>query len=412
VDDRADVVVVGGSLAGATLATVLARAGVGVTVLERETQFRDRVRGESIAPWGGAEAQKLGLEQLLLDAGGSYASMVIPYDEVLTYDESMRLATPVGKLVPGVGGWLDVGHPQMCEAVLGEAVATGANVVRGVTDVTLTPGSQPEVTYVLDGVQHTRTPRLVVGADGRNSSIRRALGIELQETPVKCMGGGMLVADVEGWPIEEWAVGTVGDVYYIVVPRIGGLARLYLLHDVAQKGRFSGPDRQAELLAAFRLPCVPNSDVIADGTPAGPCSFHPMNDAWCDRPLAEGAVLIGDAAGWNDPINGQGLAVALRDARMVGEVIASGADLVPAAFEDYAVERRERMRRLRAAALVATEIRATFSPASVQRRRVFFEKAAVDSSLLMPWAATIMGPEAIPADFFTDENIESILALG
>jgi 2-polyprenyl-6-methoxyphenol hydroxylase-like FAD-dependent oxidoreductase len=137
-----------------------------------------------------------------------------------------------------------------------------------------------------------------------------------------------------------------------------------------------------------------------------------MNDAWCDRPFAEGVVLIGDAAGWNDPINGQGLAVALRDARMVGEVIVAGGDLSPAAFEDYGVERRERMRRLRVAALVATEIRATFSPASVKRRRVFFEKAGSDSSLLMPWAATIMGPEAIPADFFTDENIESILALG
>jgi 2-polyprenyl-6-methoxyphenol hydroxylase-like FAD-dependent oxidoreductase len=412
VDDRADVVVVGGSLAGGTLATVLARAGVGVTVLERETQFRDRVRGESIAPWGGAEAQKLGLEQTFLDAGGSYASWVIPYDEVLTYEESMELATPVGKLVPGVGGWLDVGHPQMCEAVLAVAVSAGANVLRGVSDVVVKPGAHPEVTYVLDGVEHTLRPPIVVGADGRASSVRRTLGIELQETPVKCMGGGMLVADVEGWPVENWAVGTVGDVYYIVVPRVGGLARLYLHHDAAQKGRFTGPNRQAELLEAFRLDCVPDSDVIANGTPAGPCSFHPMNDAWCDRPFAEGVVLIGDAAGWNDPINGQGLAVALRDARMVGEVIAAGGDLSPAAFEDYGVERRERMRRLRVAALVATEIRATFSPASVKRRRVFFEKAGSDSSLLMPWAATIMGPEAIPEDYFTDENVESILALG
>jgi flavin-dependent dehydrogenase len=56
-----DVITVGGGLGGAALAKVLAENGVHVLVVERETTFKDRVRGEWIAPWGVAEAQKLGL---------------------------------------------------------------------------------------------------------------------------------------------------------------------------------------------------------------------------------------------------------------------------------------------------------------------------------------------------------------
>jgi flavin-dependent dehydrogenase len=48
----ADVIVVGGGFAGSTLSTVLARQGRSVLVIERETKFKDRVRGESMLPWG------------------------------------------------------------------------------------------------------------------------------------------------------------------------------------------------------------------------------------------------------------------------------------------------------------------------------------------------------------------------
>jgi len=57
----------------AALAKVLAERGVRVLVFERETSFRDRVRGEQMHPWGVAEARKLGLYELLLETCGSEA---------------------------------------------------------------------------------------------------------------------------------------------------------------------------------------------------------------------------------------------------------------------------------------------------------------------------------------------------
>ena len=64
-----DVITVGGGLAGSTLATELARAGYKVLVLERETHFKDRVRGENMLPWGVAAARRLGLVDYLLASG-------------------------------------------------------------------------------------------------------------------------------------------------------------------------------------------------------------------------------------------------------------------------------------------------------------------------------------------------------
>jgi choline dehydrogenase-like flavoprotein len=76
-----DVVVVGGGIGGAALATLLARHGVAVTVLERQRAYQDRVRGEVLAVWGVAEAQRLGVVDVLLGAGGALVTRRVPYDE-------------------------------------------------------------------------------------------------------------------------------------------------------------------------------------------------------------------------------------------------------------------------------------------------------------------------------------------
>jgi flavin-dependent dehydrogenase len=55
-----DIITVGGGLGGVALAKVMAEHGVRVLVLEREKQFKDRVRGEGMFPWEVAEMQALG----------------------------------------------------------------------------------------------------------------------------------------------------------------------------------------------------------------------------------------------------------------------------------------------------------------------------------------------------------------
>ena len=47
-----DLVIIGGGIAGSSLACSMAKAGARVLLLECEIEFRDRVRGEILCPWG------------------------------------------------------------------------------------------------------------------------------------------------------------------------------------------------------------------------------------------------------------------------------------------------------------------------------------------------------------------------
>jgi 2-polyprenyl-6-methoxyphenol hydroxylase-like FAD-dependent oxidoreductase len=417
VDGRADVTVdvaiVGGGIAGSALATVLARDGYEVLLLERQTTYRDKVRGEILCCWGVAEMLALDLEKPFLDAGGHYVTRGVMYDEVVDPAVAEANAVPLDRLLPRIPGPLDVGHPEASEALARAAADAGASVRRGVGDVEVEPGEPPTLRDELDDVVTTVSAGLVVGADGRTSSVRRQLGLALHQTTPRTMGGGMLVDGLDDWPAERMSLGTEGDLYFLVFPRAHGRARLYLLHDVAQRGRFAGPDREVAFLDAFALRRhLPTAEIFRAARPAGPCAFYPMNDTWTDAPCAPGVVLIGDAAGWNDPIIGQGLSIALRDVRMVADVVRAGPDRSVAAFAPYVRERQERMRRLRVAAQVQTALMATFTAAGMARRRAFNAVFRTDPVLGGTRMAQQLGPHNVPVEAFGPENVARILALG
>jgi 2-polyprenyl-6-methoxyphenol hydroxylase-like FAD-dependent oxidoreductase len=100
--EHRDIVIVGAGIGGAALATVLARAGLDVLVVERQTVYRDRVRGEFMAPWGVGETLRLGLTDVLLRAGGGYSTRIVVYDEGVPREMAEANALPLEGMVPGV----------------------------------------------------------------------------------------------------------------------------------------------------------------------------------------------------------------------------------------------------------------------------------------------------------------------
>jgi 2-polyprenyl-6-methoxyphenol hydroxylase-like FAD-dependent oxidoreductase len=327
----------------------LARRGASVTVLERQQDYADRVRGEYMHPWGVAEAHELSLVDTLLAAGGVFVSRGIGYDESIPSEVAEARARNVATMVPDVAGGLGVGHPAACRVLSQAAEAAGARYWRGASKVSVTAGVSPAVAFDKDGSVHRVHCRLVVGADGRNSTVRSQAGIRLESAEPIHLFSGMLVGDVREWPQDTCATANGGDVQCQVFPQGEKRVRLYTATAPDQRRRYDGgPAGRIRFLGDFRgMRCMPLAECLAGGSPLGPCATFGGEDTWADVPFVEGVVLVGDAAGYNDPLIGQGLSLALRDARVLSEILLTTERWSPEYLWAYAEERRKRVQRVR-----------------------------------------------------------------
>jgi menaquinone-9 beta-reductase len=142
-----DLIVVGGGLAGASLARAMAAAGARALVLEHERRFRDRVRGEGMHPWGIAEARALRLDATLVEAGAREVQFWSSHRGGNLLRRRDLVATS-----PARAGEMTFYHPAMQEHLLELAAAAGAQIRRGVTVIGLNSGSALSVIVDSDGV--------------------------------------------------------------------------------------------------------------------------------------------------------------------------------------------------------------------------------------------------------------------
>lgn len=404
-----DLVVVGGGIGGASLAAVMQRAGYSCLVVERTTTFPDRTKGEWIAPWGVTEARRLGLADVIASARGHVLRRHVLYDETVDPAAAEAATLPLD-FIPGVDGPMTQRHPDACQVLLDAAAAAGADVHRGVEqlEISLEPAA---VTFPDgNGAHRTACARLLVGADGRNSLVRRRLGFELQKDPPHHVFSGLLVDGADEWPEDVEIAGAEGHVHFLAFPQGRGRVRLYLGLPLEERHRLSGENGPAEFARAFRLACVPGSGALAEATPISPCATYPNEDAWVDTPVTDGALLIGDAAGWNDPITGQGLSITLRDVRLVSDVLRASSDWSAAVLTPYVEERRERLRRLRFSAQIQSALYAEFGEEARARRLRANARFADDPTLMSTLLAGMIGPENVDAECFTEDHRRRILA--
>jgi menaquinone-9 beta-reductase len=335
-----DVVIVGSGIAGGALATVLADGGLRVLILERQLEYRDQVRGEILWPWGVRLARALGVEQVLLDAGAQFVPRLHFYDE----GASDRLRIEVGEAVSGIEGSLNISHPRACSAFADAASSLGADVHKGVRDVRLETGKRKLMRWTeKDGGKCEAHCRLVVGADGRRSSVRSQARIELEVDPPAHLIAGMLVDNVEGMDDDVNVMAREADLIFYSFPQQAGRSRLYLCFPTGQESRFAGADGPKRFLDTCRLDCLADVADWPAARPTGPCATFPGEDSRVSRPLLDGVVLIGDAAGYENPLQGQGLSMAMHDVRDVSEALLS-AEPSEVDFEEYAERRAIRKR--------------------------------------------------------------------
>jgi 2-polyprenyl-6-methoxyphenol hydroxylase-like FAD-dependent oxidoreductase len=180
---------------------------------------------------------------------------------------------------------------------------------------------------------------------------------------------------------------------------------MYLGVGESGRHRFAGPGGASAFLDACVVDCVPFSDRLAAGEIAGPCATYPGTESWCDRPFGDGAVLVGDAAGHNNPVIGQGLSIAMRDARTVRDTLRGGEWRD---FSDYAAERVERMRRLRLAADVIGAVYSEDTEHRSARYARLSELQQSDERMFSVVASIHGGPEVFPGEVFDPELLDLV----
>ncbi len=171
-DKEFDVVVVGGRCAGSPLATLLARAGLSVALVEQATFPRDTLSTHIFETAALAFLDRLGVSSELRATGAPIVN------HVDLRQEGFRARMPLPRQPGDTGGVMSI-RRLLLDPILMEAAAAAGAEVRMRTKVTALVRDRGRVTGVRvahDGSEHALSARLVVSADGGNSTVARLAG--------------------------------------------------------------------------------------------------------------------------------------------------------------------------------------------------------------------------------------------
>jgi 2-polyprenyl-6-methoxyphenol hydroxylase-like FAD-dependent oxidoreductase len=331
ISSRYDVIVAGARAAGASVAMRLAREGMKVLVVDPARRGSDTLSTHALMRGGVLLLRRWGLLDRLRAAG-------TPRVETTTFYYGSEKVEVAIKPRDGVDGLYAPRRTVLDEMLVLAAEEAGAHVVHGVSLEGLAQDSDGRVrgAYLAsrDRVVRRVTADMVIGADGKGSTVARHAGAEVEQlTP-------HATANIFGyWPglgIEGyhwyWQVGLGTG----AIPTNDGDTCVFagmptaLFH--AERGRglewlyhralaTASPELEERLRTSGAKPKL-------RGFAGAPGVLR--------TPVGPGWALVGDAGYFRDPITAHGITDALRDAELLCRAIATGTE---AALADYGATR-------------------------------------------------------------------------
>ncbi|ESA38076.1 2-polyprenyl-6-methoxyphenol hydroxylase-like oxidoreductase [Leptolyngbya sp. Heron Island J] len=304
------VIIVGAGPAGASLALLLARSGIHVTLLEQETTFERVFRGEGLMPAGMDALHQMGLSELL---------KTLPHRRLESWN--IHLGGQEVFVIPepdlGERSLNIISQPALLQGMVEEASRHECFEFKTDCQVQDLLWENNRVVGVQIKLGNSTTEiraDLVVGCDGRGSLVRRKakLAIELQPDQYDVLWFKLpapqqlqktcqfyLMAKAQQHPASCYTSWDGQLQYGLILPK-GGLGQLGDVDWLSAAAK-SAPDWLGAHVLAQRGAV---SKPVRLNVVVGHC-----NQWW--RP---GVLLLGDAAHPMSPIRAQGINLALRDA--------------------------------------------------------------------------------------------------
>lgn len=316
-EPRYDVVIVGARCAGAATAMLLARAGLRVLALDRQSYGSDTLSTHALMRPAVMQLSRWGLMEGLLRSG-------TPVISTTTFHYGESVVTVPIRAEPGVPGLIAPRRTILDRTLVDAARAAGATVMHDAPVQDLIVGDHDRIGGVvlrdIGGRVRQVAADLVIGADGLGSFVARKV-----RAPT-LIAGRCSVAHVYGYaPVPalagyHWYFGH--QIAGAVIPTNGERSCIVASVPTA---RFDIEFRSNHSAAQLAL-----SDLVPGLAPSLPICEGERLKAFRGAPgrlrqsYGPGWMLVGDAGFFRDPLTSHGISDALRDAEGAADAILAG----------------------------------------------------------------------------------------